>query len=145
MPTLARLAVVALAALSAAGCRSLDTARPAIEPAAGASTLAEPVGTREFTLRASAGTGYDWTATSSDPAVASIGEVRRKDLSGPGGYGGRPVGGPMEWIFPVTFHRPGTATLRFQLARPWEKDAAPADLRTVTVTVGPERRLGGTW
>ncbi len=134
----ARPIVAILLAVSAAvGCRSLDTARPAIEPAAGESTIFEPVGTREFTLRASAGTGYDWTATSSDPAVASIGEVRRKDLSGPGGYGGRPVGGPMEWIFPVTFHRAGTATLRFRLARPWEKDAPPADLRTVLVTVGP--------
>jgi hypothetical protein len=126
---------IALAASAVLGCRSLEADRTPFAPPAGQSTLVETVGTREFSLRASGGTGYEWIATSDDPAIATIGEVRRKDLSGPGGYGGRPVGGPMEWSFPVTFHRSGLATLRFRLARPWEKDAPPAEERTVEVTV----------
>jgi len=121
-------------AVALAGCRG---GAPEFAPAAGSSSLVEKVGSRSFVLRASAGTGYEWTATSSDPGIASIGPVERRDLaaSGPGGYGGRPVGGPMAWVFPVTFHRPGTATLTFALARPWEKDVPPAATSTVEVTV----------
>ncbi len=116
-----------------AGCRG---AGPEFTPPAGPSALVEKVGSRSFVLRASAGTGYEWTATSSDPAVASVGPAEKRDLetSGPG-YGGRRVGGPMVWVFPVTFHRPGKATITFALARPWEKDTPPAEASTVEVTV----------
>lgn len=126
--------LIALLAATLAGCRG---GGPDFTPTPGPSALVERVGSRSFVLRASAGTGYDWTAASSDPAVASVGPAAKRDLaaSGPGGYGGRPVGGPMEWVFPVTFHRAGTATLTFTLARPWEKDTPPAETRTVEVTV----------
>lgn len=127
------LVVVTLAA-TLAGCRG---GAPEFTPAPGPSALVETVGSRPFVLRANAGTGYGWTATSSDPAVASIGPVETRDFasSALGGYGGRPVGGPMEWVFPVTFHRPGKATITFALARPWEKDTPPAEASTVEVTV----------
>lgn len=126
------LAVTLAAAL--AGCRG---GAPEFTPAPGPSTLVETVGSRPFVLRANAGTGYGWTATSSDPAVASIGPVESRDFapSALGGYGGRPIGGPIEWVFPVTFHRPGAATLTFSLARPWEKDTPPVETRVVEVTV----------
>lgn len=127
------LLIVTLAALLA-GCHG---GGPEFTPAPGPSALVEKVGSRSFVLRASAGTGYEWTVTSSDPAVASVGPAGKRDLasSGPAGYGGRPVGGPTAWVFPVTFHRPGKATLAFVLARPWEKDTPPAETRTVEVTV----------
>lgn len=117
-----------------AGCHG---GGPEFTPTPGPSTLVERVGSRSFVLRASAGTGFEWTAVSTDPAVASVGPVEKRDLasSGPGGYGGRPVGGPMAWVFPVTFHRPGKATLTFVLARAWEKDVPPAETSTVEVTV----------
>lgn len=116
-----------------AGCRG---GGPEVMPAPGDSALVEKVGSRSFVLRASAGTGYEWTATSSNPAVASVGPAEKRDLASTGpGYGGRRVGGPMSWVFPVTFHRPGKATLTFALARPWEKDVPPAETSTVEVTV----------
>lgn len=88
----------------------------------------------EIRLGAHGGTGYAWAlagptpanlqVTSSDPA----GAVRAADPQP------RP-GGPTWTVFGMTAIAQGTASLRFELARPWENDGRVAPARTVEVTV----------
>ena len=88
----------------------------------------------EIRLGANGGTGYAWIlagptpanlqVTSSDPA----GAVRQADPL-------PRAGGPTWTVFGMNAIAQGSATLRFELSRPWEKDASARPARTVEVTV----------
>jgi len=120
-----------LACLALAACAAPHPAPVAgFEPPPGESRRIESVGRRDYRVVASAGTGYAWSATSSDASVATVGEPTQVASDA----GGR-VGGPATWSFPVEFRGPGRTTLRFALARPWEREVPPVDIRIVEVTV----------
>ena len=92
-------------------------------------------------LKASSGTGYQWAFVSSNRDLAAAdaslapqfdwrkGEGRTEPLEP-----GKP-GAPARWVFEFDAKHRGDITLHFALARPWEKGAKPADMRTLRVRV----------
>lgn len=78
----------------------------------------------------SAGTGYGWAAKGFDATVLALkGQESRSEA--PEGV----VGGKMVEHFVFEGVKPGETTITFELRRPWEKDLAPADTRTMRVKV----------
>ena len=88
-------------------------------------------------LAMSAGTGYQWKCVRATDSAAVV-SPKFDAAAGAGVEKPRSqglAGGPVDCIFEFSVVGPGTATLSFELVRPWEKDAAPADRRTLTLTV----------
>jgi inhibitor of cysteine peptidase len=78
----------------------------------------------------SAGTGYAWTAKGFDTKVLALKGQESKSESTDG-----TVGGPMIEHFTFEGLKKGETTITFELRRPWEKDVAPAEKRTMKVKV----------
>ena len=97
-----------------------DQARGAVETIAGE--------TVQFALPANAGTGYVWRAEADAGLAVSGPEERPAAPVSPGTTGYR-----MLSIFSVTPARAGAYTVRFILARPWEKTTAREAIITVSV------------
>jgi inhibitor of cysteine peptidase len=90
-----------------------------------------PVGGELSTeLPFSAGTGYAWVAKDFDAGVLSLVSQESKSESTDG-----KVGGPMVEHFVFKGLATGETTIEFELRRPWEKDAAPAEKRSMRVKV----------
>lgn len=81
-------------------------------------------------LPGTAGTGYSWQLSS--PACAVLPLVFSQQIES--STDGR-VGGPSEWVFTFAAEGPGTCNLAFQYLRPWERGVAPAETRTIAITV----------
>jgi predicted secreted protein len=82
------------------------------------------------TLPFNAGTGYSWTATSFDAKVVALAGQSSRPASD------EPMpGGPMTEEIRFTLVGKGETVIVFELKRPWEKDVAPADVRSVKVIV----------
>ncbi|OJY32823.1 MAG: hypothetical protein BGP06_10755 [Rhizobiales bacterium 65-9] len=97
-----------------------DQARGAVETIAGE--------TVQFALPVNAGTGYVWRAEAEAGLAVSGPEERPAAPVSPGTTGYR-----MLSIFLVTPARAGAYTVRFILARPWEKTTAREVSITMTV------------
>ena len=77
-----------------------------------------------------AGTGYAWTAKGFDAKVLTlVSQESRSETTD-----GR-TGGPMIEHFVFKGVKEGETTITFELRRPWEKDVAPAQTRTMKVKV----------
>jgi inhibitor of cysteine peptidase len=83
-----------------------------------------------FRLPGTAGTGYTWQLASGICPFLPLAFSQQLESSKDGR-----VGGPSEWVFTFTAEAPGTCAIAFIYHRPWERDVAPAETRTVTVTV----------
>ncbi len=88
-------------------------------------------------LAMSSGTGYSWRCI--DAANATSVLTPKFDATKGNGVehavdGSRP-GGTVSCVFSFTALAAGTATLTFDLVRPWEKDAPPTDRRILTLEV----------
>ena len=81
-------------------------------------------------LPGTAGTGYTWQVSS--PLCDFLPLVFSQQLES--STDGR-VGGPSEWVFTFAAESVGTCNLSFQYHRPWERGVAPAETRTVAITV----------
>ena len=88
----------------------------------------------EIRLGAHAGTGYAWTLAGPTPANLQITSADPAGAVKPADAETRP-GGPTWTIFGMTAIAQGEASLRFELARPWENDGRVKPARTVEVTV----------
>ncbi|MCE2883820.1 MAG: protease inhibitor I42 family protein [Planctomycetaceae bacterium] len=78
----------------------------------------------------SAGTGYAWTAKGFDAKVLALKSQESRSEAADG-----VAGGPMIEHFVFEGMKPGETTITFELRRPWEKDVAPAETRTMKVKV----------
>lgn len=96
-------------------------------PAEVQATVGQPVIVR---LPGTAGTGFMWQLASPPCALLPLAFSQQLETSKDGR-----VGGPSEWVFTFTADTAGTCNLTFQYLRPWERGVAPAETRTVTVTV----------
>jgi predicted secreted protein len=75
--------------------------------------------------------GYAWQLHSDgDPAVAETAVRREQPPSSP-----TAVGRATPEILAIRAIAPGNLTLTLALRRPWERDAAPAQSHTITVTI----------
>lgn len=83
--------------------------------------------TCSIALPAHGGTGYEWAPVLAEPSSLDI-AVRERGSQPL--HPGR-VGGDVEWRFDLTALQAGRGTLKFELRRPWEPAAAPAE--TVTI------------
>jgi predicted secreted protein len=91
------------------------------------------VGTELTTeLPYNAGTGYAWVAKDFDPALLKLVSQESKSESSDGR-----VGGPMVEHFVFKGLAVGETEVHFELRRPWEKDAEPAEKRSVVVKITP--------
>jgi predicted secreted protein len=77
-----------------------------------------------------AGTGYAWTAKGFDATILALKSQESKSEA-PDGV----VGGQMAEHLVFEGVKPGETTITFELRRPWEKDVAPAETRTMRVKV----------
>ena len=120
----------------AAGCsQQQPPAAPSMQPlelttADNAATVRVSRGGEvRITLDSNATTGYSWSLARLDPGVL---EKAHQEYVAPRtsrvGAGGQEV-----WKFKA--RSAGTTPLRLEYRRPWEKDAAPARVFEVTVTV----------
>ncbi len=80
-------------------------------------------------LTETASTGYVWRAAVDDDTVLTLIATEHSERSAMAG-----AEGVVDFILEAI--APGTTTVRFDLARAWEKDAA--ETRTVSVTVSPK-------
>jgi predicted secreted protein len=89
----------------------------------------------EVRLGAFGGTGYAWTLVGPLPASMQLSSRDPASSTAPvPGAEGRPGGATMT-TFGMTAIAQGDATLRFELARPWERDKGQAAARTVDVSI----------
>lgn len=145
---LAILRSIAAATLVASGCSAprdasaqAGTPRQVSSPSEPASTapraaqwpsdvqarVGQPVIIR---LPGTAGTGFSWQISSPLCDFLPLAFSQQLETSKDGR-----VGGPSEWVFTFTADAPGTCAVTFQYARPWERGVAPAETRSLTVTV----------
>ena len=94
-----------------------------------------PVGAiEEFRLPGFGTSGYEWFPKIDDDRVARLTRVPSSPETG-----ARPlIGDSVDEVFSVEALRPGTATVVFELARPWER-AAVTRRHTVTIRSEPSR------
>ncbi|MFM8640316.1 MAG: protease inhibitor I42 family protein [Planctomycetota bacterium] len=144
----ARLAAAASLAAALAGCTLMRGERSAggilsIDvPAEAGNDLAPiirsgtmSVGERlEVRLGAFGGSGYAWVLAGPTPANMQMTSADPAGAVKPAGSGGVP-GGATWTTFGMTAIAQGEAKLRFELARPWEKDGGVKPARTAEVTV----------
>ena len=91
-----------------------------------------------FALRGNATTGYDWTATTDNDHIVLTDDKYVSDNVAPPAAG---VGGYHYFTF--TAQSPGTTSVTFHYARPWE--ATPADETVIwLVTVGADGAITAT-
>lgn len=83
-----------------------------------------------FRLPGTAGTGYMWQLATPVCDVLPLAFSQQLESSTDGR-----VGGPSEWVFTFTAEAAGTCAMTFHYHRPWERGVAPAETRSVTVTV----------
>ena len=83
-----------------------------------------------FRLPGTAGTGYTWLLASPPCEALPLAYSQQLENSKDGR-----VGGPSEWVFTFTADSPGTCAVTFHYRRPWERGIAPAETRSVTVSV----------
>lgn len=89
-------------------------------------------GSVDVTLPYTSGTGYSWSFDrASSEGLSSVRLSERADKPDTAGLPGGP--GHSKWS--IEGRAPGTAVLRFQYRRPWEKDTPPAETRRVRVDV----------
>lgn len=81
-------------------------------------------------LPGTAGTGYSWQLASPVCPFLPLAFSQQLESSTDGR-----VGGPSEWVFTFTAESAGTCNVSFQYHRPWERGVAPAETRSVAVTV----------
>ena len=118
-------------------------AGPPTEPAAAASGDVQGVKDGQTTLRAgqtlaialpsNGSTGYSWSVTGVEGSILTPAQPYGEEITDPHQPGMVGVGGSTHWR--LTAARAGTATLTFTYARPWERDAAPAETATYRVVV----------
>lgn len=101
--------------------------RPAAWPSEVQAKVGQPVIIR---LPGTAGTGFMWQVAPPLCDFLPLAFSQQLETSKDGR-----VGGPSEWVFTFTANAAGTCSLTFQYARPWERGVAPAETRSVTVTV----------
>jgi predicted secreted protein len=77
-----------------------------------------------------AGTGYSWTASGFDASIAHITDQRERPIRG-----STAVGAAQMCSINLTALKPGRTRVRFELRRPWEVSAAPAEVRHTTIYV----------
>jgi predicted secreted protein len=98
-------------------------------------TVTLPVGAiEEFRLPGFGTSGYEWFPKVDDERVVRLTRVPSSPETG----ARAPVGDSVDEIFSVEALRSGTATLVFELARPWER-AAVTRRHTVTIRSEPSR------
>lgn len=105
------------------------------------STEARVGDTLRVELKAATGTGYQWIFAGcegdpSDPKapLAPQFNFRKGEGTVEPLEPGKP-GAPAHWVFEFKAANAGTTTMHFMLVRPWEKDAKPADQRSLKVDV----------
>lgn len=140
----AALAAVALAACASGGSSSAASSASA-SGSSSASTSASSSSDDtvvvldgnlfvEILLDYNAGTGYEWTYTAEPEGVLS--EI---DRTTEGDDGGEPVdGAPLTEAFVFITNQPGEVVLTFNLVRPGEEDAEPAETQVYAFTVDNE-------
>ncbi|MBU3682851.1 MAG: hypothetical protein FGM39_02320 [Phycisphaerales bacterium] len=153
MLTVRRAAIVAGAAVSmllSGGCSAPERAAGGIllievapqsgdgaersdrAPRRGRMTVGERL---EVRLGAFGGTGYAWSLVGPLPANMQLSSRDPASSTAPvPGAEGRPGGATMT-TFGMTAVAQGDATLRFELARPWEREKGEPPARTVDVAV----------
>jgi inhibitor of cysteine peptidase len=108
----------------------------AIESANGTVFTSSPVAVKVnqdflIALPSNPTTGYSWTAKTTGSAVAVEGSAYQ-----PSAATGKPMmGAGGQQIFIVQSLKPGTATIAFSYARPWQKGVKAARTMTFAVTV----------
>jgi len=135
-----RLAVLLLAAAPALACARRHEDPPTAAPVDAGETVlrVEDDGktvdvaqgsTVVARLRLNAGTGYSWTASSSDAGVLEAHGERTSEQASTSSM----PGAPRFDVYRFAAKATGRADLSFELRRPWEQDAAAT--RSVHVTV----------
>ena len=109
-----------------------DAERADRSPRRGRMTVGERL---EVRLGAYAGTGYAWSLVGPLPANMQLSSRDPASSTAPvPGSEGRPGGATMT-TFGMNAVAQGEATLRFELARPWEREKGEPPARTVDVSV----------
>ena len=105
------------------------------------STEARVGDTLRLELKAATGTGYQWVFAGCEGDPADPKAPLSPQFNFRKGEGtveplepGKP-GAPAHWVFEFKAANPGSTTMHFILVRPWEKDAKPADQRSLKVVV----------
>jgi predicted secreted protein len=88
----------------------------------------------EFRLPGFGTSGYEWIPKVDDERVVRLTRVPSSPETG----ARPPIGDSVDEVFSVEALRPGTATVVFELARPWER-AAVTRRHTVTIRSEPSR------
>lgn len=103
-----------------------------VSPVAPEAAYTAEAGKVEFALRGNITTGYEWTVAIDGDAVALTRDEYVSDPADPGVAG---VGGTHYFAFAAA--KPGTATLTFTYARPWETNG-PIETRVAVVEVAQD-------
>ena len=144
------LAMVAIAALALAACASTSSSSAssasgssgsssASSSAASSDTASQSSSdvdvldasdTVYISLDYSAGTGYQWECTADQEGVLEQVDKTTENRAEEG-----VVGGTLRDTFTFRAQSPGEVVLTFNLVRPWEKDAQPAETQVYAFTV----------
>lgn len=120
--------VIVLAALAVPGCKAPEVIDVKID---GDKTVGLRMGQLlRLKLDSNPTTGYSWDIASMDDngVVRQFGKmryVREGEMMGSGGY----------QLYRITPLKKGTAAVRFEYKRPWEKDTEPVKKHTVRIVV----------
>jgi inhibitor of cysteine peptidase len=98
-----------------------------LDDSASGQDVSVQVGERfRLTLAETPTTGYRWTLVESGEPILEVVEDRFEPAGGVGG------GGAHLWL--LRAGRPGRAVLELHRVRPWEPDATPVEVFTLSVT-----------
>jgi inhibitor of cysteine peptidase len=137
--TLLAAAVLGLGACQSAGAgtASQTDAQAATEVAlggvAGGAARLRPGQSLSIVLPSNGSTGYVWRLADFDTAVLTRGAPFGAEATDPHPAGMVGVGGRTQWRFEAA--APGTTTLVFTYAQPWDTTAAPAQTARYVITV----------
>lgn len=125
-----------LPATVAAACYLAAPACAAASEPADSRVLIVPVGTtREISLPSNGSTGYGWQLVEPLPKDSPVSVTLQPETSAPTPDEEPLCGAPgVTVVTLVGLHR-GTATVRLQYVRPWEKDRPAARTKRLVVTV----------
>ena len=148
------VAVVAsiVCALALAGCgsggqtsssaSSSTAASSSVSASAGSSASSSSAApatgsTATIDLEYNAGTGYEWTYSADPDGIVSLVSQDTESLS----QDKNVSGGPLQEHFTFSAAKPGEVVLTFDLVRPWETGADPAETQIYAFTVTDDLQM----